>query len=67
MIGDWADLTRDRGVGGGQLIMGDEYMDIDYPIQNNIFNLTRAIVEVAVLLFFLFFLLLVVLDSYANK
>ena len=30
-------------------------MDIDYPIQNNIFNLMRAIVEVAVLLFFLFF------------
>ena len=43
-------------------------MDIDYPIQNNIFNLMRAIiVEVIVLLFFLFFLLLFVLDSYANK
>ena len=42
-------------------------MDIDYPIQNNIFNLMRAIVEVVVLLFFLFFLLLFVLDSYANK
>ena len=42
-------------------------MDIDYLIQNNIFNLMRAIVEVAVLFFFLFFYLLVVLDSYANK
>ena len=31
-------------------------MDIDYPIQNNIFNLMRAIVEVAVLLFFSFLL-----------
>ena len=29
-------------------------MDIDYPIQNNIFNLMRAIVEVAVF-FFSFF------------
>ena len=27
-------------------------MDIDYPIQNNIFNLMRAIVEVAVLFFY---------------
>ena len=51
MIGDWAGLTRGVG-GGGQLIMGDEYLTI----QNNIFNLMRAIVEVAVLLFFLFLL-----------
>ena len=31
-------------------------MDIDYPIQNNIFNLMRAIVEVAVFFFFPFLL-----------